>query len=218
MRSKSMVLLVVLTVVGMFPGAAHAKGVRRATVTGPGLDSPITFRMNDPLDGVEAFVNETGIYPSLFETQPNPVVQSQPVEKLGPRYEVAYEMSIPGRKASMVHQDLYPYAQPHPVTYTAPGQPTIDGGESIGGWYVSRSALLPLLVSKGLPAVGAADESASDGGAGTAELSKLPRGEPASSSPWALFVVTGIAALAVTGLVVRKIGRGGLRHPVRAER
>lgn len=206
---KSFVALVAVTAVVMISGVAEAKGVQRATVTGPGLDSPITFRMNDSLDGVEAFVNQTGIYPSLFETQPNPVVQSQPEQNLGARYEVTYVMKVPGRKAAMVHQDLYPYAKPDPVTYTAPGQPTIDGGTSVGGWYVAGPSLLPLLVSKGLPDSPARPDSAAAPAASKAGSS--------SSVPIPLWLVLGLASLVAltligrTALLRRRLGRPATR-------
>jgi hypothetical protein len=189
MRSRALIIVLsVVTSMAAISGPAHAKGVQRATVTGPKLDAPLVFTMNDDLDGVEAFVQETGIYPSLFETSPNPIVQSQPTMVLGPRYDVAYVMRVPGRPASVVHQDLYPYAQPDPVTYTAPGQPTIDHSTSIGGWYVSGPTLLPLLISKGLP----------DRGPAAAPASTPASSDPGSSAPW---LVLGLAAAAVAALV-----------------
>ena len=222
MRSRtSLVALAAVVAILLVPGSASAKGVQRATITGPNLDAPITFRMNDSLDGVEALVNATGIYPSLFETQPNPVVQSQPTKELGPRYDVAYVMKVPGRKASVVHQDLYPYAQPDPVAYTAPGQPVFDGGRSVGGWYVAGPSLLPMLVSKGLPEPatdpGASQDSedAADDAAAVVPPAQLPPDDPSSSAPW---LVLGVAGVAVAALAVRKIASGGLRRPVRAER
>jgi hypothetical protein len=193
---KSRVLIVILGVVAALAastGSALAKGIQRATVTGPKLESPLVFRMNDPYDGVEALVGETGIYPSLFETEPNPVVQSQPVDELGPRYEIEYVMKVPGRSAAVVHQDVYPYTPIGPVTHTAAGQPVIDGGTSVGGWYLSGPRLLPLLVSKGLP------EPASDPASGPIEE---PSGLPA------ILTVAGVtillAAVLATGRVVRR--------------
>lgn len=206
MRFRAVIVVLgVITSIVAISGAAHAKGVQRATVTGPKLDAPLAFTMNDDLDGVEAFVQETGIYPSLFETSPNPIVQTQPTKVLGPRYDVVYVMKVPRRPASIIHQDLYPYAEPGPVTYTAPGQPTIDHSKSIGGWYVSGPTLLPLLVSKGLPDRGSragepdAEEGPAETPAAAAPASKPAPSDPGSSAPWLVLGLAGAAVAAVVG-------------------
>lgn len=216
MRSRTLIVVCgMVAAIVVLPGAAEAKGIQRATVTGPRLESPITFTLDN---GVDPFVNETGIYPSLFETQPNPVVQSQPVDALGPRYDIEYVMKMPHHKAIIAHQDLFPYAQPDPVLYTAPGQRTIDNSESVGGWYTSSQSLLMLLIERGLPR-GPANEAAAQAGssdetpAAAAPITRHTPDRPDRSWPW-LPVSVGAALLAIaTALAIRATAQ---RRRVRA--
>ena len=52
----------------------------------------------------------------------------------------------------MLVQDVYPYAQPAPVTYMKPLQFVWQGQRTVGGWYLTTTELKIVLEGIGLPA------------------------------------------------------------------
>jgi hypothetical protein len=78
------------------------------------------------------------------------MLQTQPAGRLGPRYTIVFGLPGPGG-GSRISQDVYPYAQPAPVTYMKPGQPFWDGQRTRGGWFVGGAVLEKAFVSVGLP-------------------------------------------------------------------
>src|SRR4029453_17849181 len=80
-----------------------------------------------------------------------PMLKTKPSVTLGPCYVVRYVMPGPGA-ASVLQQDLYPYANPYPMSYTKPGQVFWDGQRTFGGWYQSSPELKQTLAAVGLPA------------------------------------------------------------------
>jgi hypothetical protein len=73
---------------------------------------------------------------------------------LGPRYLVTYRYDFgPGREHDLIRQELYPYADGGPVTFTPPGQVlTGEGMAPIGsGWFQADPGFLEFLVRNGLP-------------------------------------------------------------------
>lgn len=106
-----------------------------------------------------------------------------------------------------IRQDLYPYAEGGPVTYTPPHQKLTglfgDAGymRVTPGWYQSSSSgFFRYLVNRGLPERNPlAPVSAGDAAPGTA-----PK---AQTGPWAamtVVVLVGLAALSLATLAVRR--------------
>jgi hypothetical protein len=150
---KRIALMLIAVVALVLPATASAKGPSEATISGPGLESPLSFSGggeggNTPL-GI--LVMEGGFFPQMFGQSPNPLLSSQP-DGLGQRYSVVY--TVPGGDStSTVRQDLYPYAKGGPVTYMEPGQHFWNEATK-GGWYRGSSQLRAMLVKAGLPKSG----------------------------------------------------------------
>lgn len=141
--------------------AAQAKGPSAATITGPGLFSPITV---DAVDGEAGFIGETGFFPATFGQTPDPMLPARPRGDLGPRYTITYKVPGPYNTNSVVRQDLYPYAEGGPVLYTKPGQRFFDGQRTHGGWFRANADLTQTLVRLGLPKAVPAGKSSRNGG------------------------------------------------------
>ena len=60
-------------------------------------------------------------------------------------------MPGPNGASDTLVQDLYPYADPTPVTFTAPGQRYFENERTVGGWFVASTALKDELIAVGLP-------------------------------------------------------------------
>jgi hypothetical protein len=134
------------------PGAL-AKGASEATITGPGLDSPLTLP-GEGQEGGEALLEiaqQTGFFAAVFGQTPDPMRDSRPRGKLGPKYVVRYEMPGPNNELDTLEQELYPYARPAPVSYMRPGQRFWTTERTRGGWYVAPTTLRAMLVAAGLP-------------------------------------------------------------------
>jgi hypothetical protein len=141
---------------------AAAKGPSEAKITGKGLGSVIVFRGDGESNtgsGLGAFAEQAGYWPEVFRQTPDPTLRSRPNGKLGPKLTVTYV--VPGNGGRRLHQDLYPWATPVPLSYMRPGQP-IFGETTHGGWYQAPNQLKTLLVKGGLPA--APPAAGSDGG------------------------------------------------------
>jgi hypothetical protein len=159
-------LLVSLLAACLAAPAALAKGASEATVTGPGLSGPLELPgsgepgSGDPLGTI---AETAGFFAAVFGQSPDPMLAERPTGVLGPRYVITYVMPGPNGDQVELVQDLYPYAKPHPVTYTKPGQQLWATERTRGGWYVAAySGLREILVEAGLPATppppGAEDE------------------------------------------------------------
>ena len=140
----------------LIPTAALAKGASEATIVGPGLSGPIELGgSGEPgSDGqLGNIAMSAGFYPAVFAQTPDPMLDERPAGSLGPRYTVTYVMPGPDNQVSELVQDIYPYAQPDPVTYTAPGQRFWTTERTRGGWYLATfEPLKEQLVAAGLPA------------------------------------------------------------------
>jgi hypothetical protein len=226
MRSRTMLFLLTALLFAAQP--ASAKGASRATISGPGFKEPVELGYTGGND-LSRLANLTGIYGALFETEPNPMLDENPADKLGPRYEIGYVMKAPGFKMNVVRQDVYPFAKPNPVTYVDPGQPIFgqsrkNQSRTVGGWYESGPALVRFLVTKGMPepkggletkdkkdapAKGgdetAAKDAAAEASGETRDAAPAPREDPngGSAASWPLIAIgTLVLALMVGTWVV----------------
>jgi len=144
-------LLIAAAAALVLPAAALAKGPSLAVVTGPGIDDDegvVITGLGDDSD----LTGLSGFFPAAFGQSPDPMLAAPPKGDLGPKYTVRYTVPGPSGSNATIVQDVYPYAEPDPVTYTPPGQPFFDTERTRGGWYVSSAALRDVLVRAGLPA------------------------------------------------------------------
>ncbi len=153
---RVLVLVVVMLAATVLPSAAPGKGASEATIVGPGLEAPIALRgSGEPGSGAQLgeIAEASGFFAAVFPQTPDPMLARRPAGVLGPRYTITYTMPGPDNVADELVQHVYPYAQPHPVTYVQPGQRFWTTERTRGGWYVaSYSSLKDQLVAAGLPA------------------------------------------------------------------
>jgi hypothetical protein len=152
-------LLFVLFAAALLAPAALAKGPSEATITGPGLGKPISFK---GLGDASKLTEYAGVFPAVFGQSPDPMLRGRPAGRLGPKYTIRYVVPGGNSQTFRLSQDLYPYAQAGALTYMKPGQP-IFGAKTTGGWYPAGVALKDLLVRAGLPRSAPRAASASSG-------------------------------------------------------
>jgi hypothetical protein len=163
--SAPMARLVILAVAAAFsvallaPATTQGKGALSGEIAGPGLQEPIV--MSGTWNQLGRISEAGGFYAAVFGRDPSPLLDTQPRGGLGPRYTITYVMPGPFGATGELVQDVYPYAKPLPVTFTAEGQSFFGNHESRGGWFVAAPALKDYLVEAGLPpaAPTLADES-----------------------------------------------------------
>src|SRR5829696_9978795 len=193
MKKVALIPLAIMLLSALCPAVALGKGASKAEITGPGLGNPILLAGEGQVGGKRLMhiAEAAGFFPATFGQSPDPMLDSRPAGDLGPRYRITYLMPGPNNELDEIRQDVYPYAEPNPVSYTPPGQPFFGTEQTRGGWYVaSTSFLKDALVQAGLP------ENAPTGGNG-------------STFPW--MVVGPLAALggmlllgAVAVVVIRR--------------
>jgi hypothetical protein len=135
------------------PAAALAKGASEATITGPGLERPITLAGESQPGGEQLMqlAEHAEFFFAVFAQTPSPMLDERPAGRLGPRYTIEYTMPGPNNEEDVIVQELYPYATPEPVTYTEPGQKFWTTEETVGGWYLPGTLFRDELVALGLP-------------------------------------------------------------------
>ena len=129
----------------VLPGTALAKGPSAAMIAGPGLT---TIRVTGSEGSSTPFwrlVEATGWFEAAWG--PSRLPQEAPQGVLGPRYTITWKVP----SSSRLHQDVYPYAKPSPVTYMPRGQ-EIYGTPVKGGWYTGGTKLAKTLAAVGAPA------------------------------------------------------------------
>jgi hypothetical protein len=164
----------------LLASTANAKGPVAATIDGPGTGGGISVGgSGEPGSGAPLgnLSDQAGLFPAAFGQTPDPMLAGRPKGDLGPRYTIRYRLPSPNGGESTIRQDLYPYAQGSPVTYTAPGQLFFGTERTRGGWYRAAAALKDTLVNVGLPAQAVGQESPAprstpveDGGTGWSDL------------------------------------------------
>jgi hypothetical protein len=145
------------------PAPALGKGPSAATIDGPGTGGGISVGSNGgPPDSgpLGALSTQSGLYLQMFGEDIGKAFISRPTGDLGPKYTVTYTVPGPNNETWKLRQDLYPYAEPAPVTYLAPGQQVYDR-QSHGGWYRAVPTFKETLVAAGLPSTAAGAASGS---------------------------------------------------------
>jgi hypothetical protein len=184
-------LMLVAAVALVLPSAAHAGGPSSASIQGPAFPTTTLSWNGEDESHLWQLAEAAGFFPAAFGRSPDPMLRQQPEGDLGLRYTITWVLPT-SPVESTLHQDVYPYAKPHPLTYMARGQ-SFKLGRTHGGWYVAGAELTQALVSVGLPA-----QPAADGGTSGSRLST--------------FSVAGIAtagtvALALALLVAIRVWR-----------
>jgi hypothetical protein len=191
--------LVAATVVAFVAVAipAYAKGASEVTIKGGGR--PISFGGGRGADGDPAsgsrlgrFTEASGIFPSLFETYPDPMLDDPPTKRLGYRYTAIWRFPTGGGHNDLITQYLYPFARGGPLTYMPADQTIFDGQPVQGGWYVASPEMTALLRRAGLtpPAAG--------GSPGTA-VGSVAAG---SSLGW-MWVIVAVIGFGISAYLVR---------------
>ena len=191
MKKVALIPVAIVILGALFPAVALGKGASKAEITGPGLDNPIFLAGEGQAGGKRLMhiAEAAGFFPATFGQSPDPMLDSRPAGDLGPRYRITYLMPGPNNELDEIRQDVYPYAEPTPVSYTPPGQPFFGSEQTRGGWYVaSTSFLKDALIQAGLP----------ETQAGLPQIqARLPEGSPkkADSGTFPWMVVGPLAAL-----------------------
>ena len=136
------------------PALAGAKGPVGASITGPGLDRPLTVTGDGegPGTALGTLATASGFFPQMFGQSPDPTLRSRPGRTLGSRYKVLYTVPGPNGVDSRVVQLVYPYAKPVALSYMRPGQVFWVTERTHGGWFRASSSLKRMLLRAGLPA------------------------------------------------------------------
>jgi len=137
----------------VLPTLAAAKGPSSASISGPGLDGPLTIGGNGEETGTAlgTLTMASGFFEQVFGQSPDPTFTTRPRGTLGPRYRIVYV--VPGQEVrSRIVQHVYPYAKPVAVTHMRPGQRFWEVNSTHGGWFRAGVALRRMLVQAGLPA------------------------------------------------------------------
>jgi len=132
---------------------AAAKGPERASISGAGVNALAVHGQGEmgPGTPLGALVDLGGYFPQMFGQVPDPTLKAQPKGTLGPRYVVTYIVPGPHGIKSRVVQELYPYAQPVPLTHMK-RQVFWNNQKTHGGWFRATADLKRALVRAGLPA------------------------------------------------------------------
>jgi hypothetical protein len=157
-------LMLIVAAALLLPAAAFAKGPSEAVVTGPGIDDDGGIAITLMGDGAD-LTNSSGFFPAAFGQSPDPMLASPPDgTQLGPKYTIHYTVPGPSGSEDTIVQDVYPYADPTPLTYTPPGQKFFGSQRTHGGWFVSSIGLRNVLVHAGLPAESPVADTGGGGG------------------------------------------------------
>jgi hypothetical protein len=138
----------------VLPVVATAKGPVGASISGPGLDRPLTVTGDGegPGTALGTLATASGFFPQMFGQTPDPTLRSRPAKSLGLRYRVVYTVPGPNGVDSHVVQLLYPYAKPGALSYMRAGQMFWGGERTHGGWFRASVSLKRMLVRAGMPA------------------------------------------------------------------
>jgi hypothetical protein len=156
--SRTVAVLIAAGAMALLPLPATAKGLEQtlAIVSGPGLEPPLILQHDQwGIPHSESSPQAVVIGRLIGD---HPKVSQPPAGRLGPAFEIHYQLSAYDPQAdwpvlSLVHQRLYPYATPGPVTYTPPQfwRNPFGPNRIEPGWQRFPSALVERLQRFGLP-------------------------------------------------------------------
>ena len=140
MKKLAVIVLVALAL----PASAFAKGPSAASIAGSGLTTIRIAGAEGSATRFWRFVEAAGFFEAAYGPR---LPKTQPEGDLGARYTITWKAP----SSNKLYQDVYPYAQPYPVTYMSPEQ-TIYGSKVTGGWFVGGVKLKKALARIGVPA------------------------------------------------------------------
>lgn len=153
MRTRILLFVSALGMSLVLAGAASAKGPVAATITGPGLATPLklSYRSAETSGAMGKLTSDGNFFGQAFTAFGPGTSPRRPAGTLGPRYLVVY--TVPGpRGNSSLRQQLYPFADVGAVTFMKKGQRFWGTRRTRGGWSRGSPALTDSLVAAGLPA------------------------------------------------------------------
>jgi hypothetical protein len=195
MKRFVLAALAVALIAVLFPAASLAKGASAAEITGPGLDDPISLAGEGQPGGesLMQIAEAAGFFPAVFSQSPDPMLDDRPAGTLGPKYRITYVMPGPNNEQDEIVQDIYPYAEPTPVTYTKPGQRFWTTERTRGGWFVAATEFVKNeLIAAGLPRTA---PSAGDGDGGGFPVTLLGLG---------IALAAGLALVVLAAVRIRR--------------
>jgi hypothetical protein len=219
MRTAIVALITFGTLLGLAP-AAYAKGPTAATIEGPGLAEPVrieSYETTSKRPGLDSLIGWTGatiMYDGMMQLAPD-----RPAVELGPRYTITYYLD----RQPVLTQEMYPFAEDSPYTFTPAGQKSIFiGTELQTGWFRSPQSLETALLALGAdPLRPSAAEQPQPAAAGAAPVDTTapdggfpPRWWPGAALVGALLV----AGLAGAVLLPRLLSRPLVHRGVGARR
>ena len=139
MKKLALIVLVALAL----PASAFAKGPSAASIAGSGLTTIRIAGAEGSATRFWRFVEAAGFFEAAYGPR---LPKTQPEGDLGPRYTITWKVPSSNR----LYQDVYPYAEPYPVTYMSPDQ-TIYRSKVKGGWFVGGAKLKKALALIGVP-------------------------------------------------------------------
>lgn len=139
MKKLALIVLVALAL----PASAFAKGPAAGSIAGSGLTTIRIAGAEGSATRFWRFVEAAGFFEAAYGPR---LPKTQPEGDLGPRYTITWKVPSSNR----LYQDVYPYAQPYPVTYMSPDQ-TIYRSKVKGGWFVGGAKLKKALALIGVP-------------------------------------------------------------------
>jgi hypothetical protein len=211
MKRSMLIIALAASMAALSAAPALAKGgpgeiiAGSASITGPGLSSPITFSgkidlFRDP-DAVmpdsgehafEALLVNTGLLP--WGLSGRGTFGLKPADStLGPRYEIRTWLSSQDTTSPVV-QYLYPYAAGGPKVF-APSVQHLMGAKVPSAWWSAPTALLTSLTNRGLAVTAPAALAIH------APVAPAPTPAPASRVWLVWLVVGGLLGLIVADLV-----------------
>jgi len=116
-----------------------------ATITGEGLDGPLTVSADTNEDAFDNLITEI----DYLATYPNVLAAPKP-DKLGPKYTVVVSFGAVARQ----QYDLYPLAAGGPKAYRPAAQP--DKHKTTAAWIYGRLTMPTTLRGVGVPVAGGA--------------------------------------------------------------
>lgn len=193
--------LVVSTVLSATPTSAKPS-IAEATIAGPGIEGEMRIGRRHTMSLWEHGIDTGGVDDSRADSVD--ALGLTPSD-LGARYLVAYRFD-PELRDDPIRQDLYPFAEGGPVTYTPPHQKLMglfgDHGylRVTPGWYRSSPGFLGYLVNRGLPARDPLAPVATGG----ADADTAPG---ALTGPWTTVVVVVLVGLTALSLATPSVRR-----------
>ena len=139
MKKLAVIVLVALAL----PASAFAKGPSAASIAGSGLTTIRIAGAEGSATRFWRFVEAAGFFEAAYGPR---LPKTQPEGDLGARYTITWKVP----SSNKLYQDVYPYAQPYPVTYMSPEQ-RIYGSKVKGGWFVGGVKLKKALALIGVP-------------------------------------------------------------------